>query len=351
MRGLTSITRRRAVKLAAASAAAGAFGFAGRAEENILYVNSWGGSMEEAEVPAYFQPFTSKTGIRIRPVSPVSFAKLKAQVQSRHFEWDVSSTGKTDVQAAVHEGLLEPIDFSIVDRSKLAPDMIYGDHSIANMSLAIGLVYRKDRFPNGGPQSWADFWDVKQFPGTRSLYTRSYTNLSFALLADGVPIDKLYPLDLDRAFRKMDEIKPHIKVWWQQGSQSQQLIRDGEVDMICMWNARAQELIDQGLPLEIVWNQAENAMGTWFVPKGTPRAKWAWEFINLAVQPDHQAAFCNRLPYGPSNPRAFEFISPENARKMPTWPPHLRESFSPDDAWLATRMTGLRERWAQWMVS
>ena len=139
MRGLTSITRRRAVKLAAASAAAGAFGFAGRAEENILYVNSWGGSMEEAEVPAYFQPFTSKTGIRIRPVSPVSFAKLKAQVQSRHFEWDVSSTGKTDVQAAVHEGLLEPIDFSIVDRSKLAPDMIYGDHSIANMSLAIGL--------------------------------------------------------------------------------------------------------------------------------------------------------------------------------------------------------------------
>jgi hypothetical protein len=127
MRGLTSITRRRAVKLAAASAAAGAFGFAGRAEENILYVNSWGGSMEEAEVPAYFQPFTSKTGIRIRPVSPVSFAKLKAQVQSRHFEWDVSSTGKTDVQAAVHEGLLEPIDFSIVDRSKLAPDMIYGD--------------------------------------------------------------------------------------------------------------------------------------------------------------------------------------------------------------------------------
>jgi putative spermidine/putrescine transport system substrate-binding protein len=307
--------------------------------------------MEEAEVPAYFQPFTSKTGTRIRPVSPVSFAKLKAQVQSRHFEWDVSSTGKTDVQAAVHEGLLEPIDFSIVDRSKLAPDMIYGDHSIANMSLAIGLVYRKDRFPNGGPQSWADFWDVKQFPGTRSLYTRSYTNLSFALLADGVPIDKLYPLDLDRAFRKMDEIKPHIKVWWQQGSQSQQLIRDGEVDMICMWNARAQELIDQGLPLEIVWNQAENAMGTWFVPKGTPRAKWAWEFINLAVQPDHQAAFCNRLPYGPSNPRAFEFISPENARKMPTWPPHLRESFSPDDAWLATRMTGLRERWAQWMVS
>src|SRR5437762_7330213 len=99
--------------------------------------------------------------------------------------------------------------------------------------------------------------------------------VQFALVADGVPVDKVFPLDIDRAFRKLDQIKPHIKVWWTQGSQSQQLIRDGEVDMIAMWNARAQEMIDRGERFEIVWEGAENYGGYWFVPKGTPRAKLA----------------------------------------------------------------------------
>ena len=66
--------------------------------------------------------------------------------------------------------------------------------------------------------------------------------LQFALVADGVPLDKVFPIDVDRAFKKLEQIKPHIKVWWTQGNQSQQLMRDGEVDMMVMWNARASEL-------------------------------------------------------------------------------------------------------------
>jgi putative spermidine/putrescine transport system substrate-binding protein len=57
-----------------------------------------------------------------------------------------------------------------------------------------------------------------------------------------VPPDKLYPMDIEPAFKKLDQIKPHIKVWWTQGNQSQQLIRDGEIDMMSIWNARASEL-------------------------------------------------------------------------------------------------------------
>ena len=320
-------------------------------QEKVLYVNTFGGSMEEAELGAYYQPFTAKTGVTVRPVSPMSFAKLKAQVQSQNYEWDVSSTGIVEVRQAMLEGLLEPIDFSVVDRERVPPELFFGDYGIANMSLATCLVYRKDRYPNGAPKSWVDFWDVKQFPGARSLYDRAHTALAFALIADGVALDKVYPLDVERGFHKLDEIKPYIKVWWKEGSQSQQLIRDGEVDMIGMWNARVQELIDNGAPLEIVWNGAENVMGTWFVPKGTPRAKLAWQFIALAVEPERQAVYCNRLPYGPSNPKAFDFIAPDKARKMPTWPQHLKESFSPDAVWLAPKLAKLRERWAQWMVS
>jgi putative spermidine/putrescine transport system substrate-binding protein len=136
-----------------------------------------------------------------------------------------------------------------VSKNHLGPNQIYLQ-GVGNVALATGLAYRKDKFPGGGPKSWADFWDVKRFPGNRSLYNRSFTAMSYALLADGVAPDKLYPMDMDRAFRKLGEIKPHIKVWWTQANQSQQLIRDGEVDMIAMWNARANELAEQGVPLE-----------------------------------------------------------------------------------------------------
>ena len=36
-------------------------------------------------------------------------------------------------------------------------------------------------------------------------------------MADGVAPDKLYPLDVDRAFKKLEEIKPNITVWWTSG--------------------------------------------------------------------------------------------------------------------------------------
>jgi putative spermidine/putrescine transport system substrate-binding protein len=320
------------------------------AEERTLYVNTWGGSWTEAEQLAFYRPFTEKTGIRIKTVEPVSFAKLKAQVQSGNYEWDASNAGVVEYSQAVRENLLEPTDFSIVQKDALPPEVI-GTHGVGGVVLATTLVYRKDRFPTSGPQSWVDFWDVKKFPGNRSLYDRSFDNLAFALLADGVPKDKLFPFDLDRAFRKLNEIKPHIKVWWTQGSQSQQLLKDGEVDMIAMWNARAQEMIDRGDPFQIVWNQAENYKGYWFVPRGTPRAKLAWQFLNFVATAKPQADFCNRLPYGPTNPKAFDYISAETRAKMPTSPEHRELTFEPDAAWLAPVLPAIKERWTQWMTS
>jgi putative spermidine/putrescine transport system substrate-binding protein len=320
------------------------------AAENAVYVNTWGGSWTAAEDTAFYKPFTAKTGIAVKTVAPMSYAKIKAIVQSGNYEWDVSGGTNVESKEAQQLGLLEPIDYSVLHRENIPQGNIVGDQ-IAGVALSTCLVYRKDKFPNGGPQSWADFWDVKRFPGARCLYNRPYTVLTYALLADGVPPDKIYPMDLDRAFRKLDQIKPHINVWWTQATQSQQLIEDGEVDMIGMWNARAQELIDRGVPLQIVWNGNENSMAYKFVLKGTPRAKQAWQFMEFIAQPEPQAKFCTLMSYGPSNPKAFELISPEAAKRMPTNPEYQKIGVSPNGDWLAPRMAELRERFAQWLES
>jgi len=315
-----------------------------------LYVNSYGGVWETAWRKAFFEPFTAQTGIEIKVVPGVSFAKLKAQVQSRKFEWDVATVGDVEFAQAAFEGLLEKLDRSAAKADKLPPEIVH-DYGIANYSLGTNIVYRKDKFPNGGPQSWADFWDVKRFPGPRCMYDRSFTCLAFALIADGVPFDKLYPMDLDRAFRKMSEIRPHIKVWWREGSQSQQLIRDGEVDMIAMWSARAVDLIEEKVPLEIVWNGAEIYNGNIFVPKGNPNATMAWEFCGFVGQAKPQADLAMLLPYGPVNPAAAALMTEARLRQTPAWPGNEKVAFRHDTAWLASRLPQIRERWTQWLTT
>jgi putative spermidine/putrescine transport system substrate-binding protein len=345
------ISRRRILTLGGGSAIAAPFILrSAHAQARTVYVNSYGGVWETAWKKAFFDPFTAQTGIQIKPVPGVSFAKLKAQVQTKNYDWNVINLGDVEYGQAVLEGLLDKVDRSAAKADRLPPQIVR-EFGITSYSLGTNLVYRKDKFPNGGPQSWADFWDVKRFPGPRCLFDRSFTCLAFALLADGVPADKLYPMDVDRAFRKMDEIKPHIKVWWKQGSQSQQLIRDGEVDMIAMWSARAVDLIQDKVPVELVWNGAEIYNANLLVPKGDPNAKAAWEFCGFVAQARPQANFANILPYGPANPGARALMTEAKLRLTPAWPEHEKVGFQHDAAWIAPRLAKIRERWTQWLTT
>jgi putative spermidine/putrescine transport system substrate-binding protein len=320
------------------------------AQTRTIYVNTWGGSWTAAEEAAFFKPFTEQTGVRVRTVAPVSYAKLKAQVQSANYEWDITSITQADLLRAEREGLVEPVDWTVVKKEKLFPDAVYAN-GLAYCALGTNLAYRKDKFPQGGPKSWADFWDVKKFPGNRSMFNNAVRTVQFALVADGVPVDKVFPLDVDRAFRKLDQIKPHVKVWWTQGNQSQQLLRDGEVDMIVMWNARASELQQQGHPVELLWPGATITTTMWGVARGAPNRKPAWEFLQFAVQPKPQADFANKLYYGPTNPEAFKYISSEVSRQLPTYPENVKVTIKPDTVAEADQTAKIQERFTQWLAS
>jgi putative spermidine/putrescine transport system substrate-binding protein len=344
------MSRRDVLTLGSGAALAAPFVRAADAQTRTVYVNSYGGVWETSWKKAFFEPFTAQTKIQVKTVPGVSFAKLKAQVQTRNFEWDVANLGDVEYAQAVLEGLLEKVDRTAAKADELPPEIVR-EYAITSYSLGTNIVYRKDKFANGGPQSWADFWDVKKFPGPRCMYDRSFSCLAFALLADGVPPDKLYPMDLDRAFHKMSELKPHIKVWWREGTQSQQLIRDGEVDMMSIWNGRANELAQQGVPVELVWNGAVRSTSTWCVLKSAPNRALAWELIKFASQPKPQAEFNKRLYYGPIEPAAFDFIPPEIAVQLPTHRDNLAVSVREDDEWEADRIVAIEERFRQWLTS
>ena len=78
--------------------------------------------------------------------------------------------------------------------------------------------YRPDMLDTA-PATFADFFDADKFPGKRGAYNWVMGGLlEMALIADGVALEDLYPLDTDRAYKKIDTIKDDI-VWWDTGAQ------------------------------------------------------------------------------------------------------------------------------------
>lgn len=344
-----ALTRRHLLATAGAGLLAMPFVQRARAAEAI-YINTWGGPWEEAARAILFDPFTKETGIEIKTIAPVSFAKLAAQVRTGVYEFDVTTLGVAELGRANHANLIDKYDESKIPASSLWPGAVtlngVNSHAFANI-----IAYRKDKFPNGGPKNWAEFWDTAKFPGSRCLQNYPARVLAFALMADGVEPSKLFPYDLDRAFRSLDKIKKDIRVWWSQSPQSQQLLRDGEVELIGMWNTSAQQMIDQKVPIELTYNQAVIDVATWVVAKGSPRTKNAWRFIEFAVQPERLAQFAQRNNYGPMNPGSFKVLPPEVIARMPTSPENLPKAVILDAEKLAPQFDIMAKRFEQWLSS
>jgi putative spermidine/putrescine transport system substrate-binding protein len=158
-------------------------------------------------------------------------------------------------------------------------------------------------------------------------------------------------LDVDRALAKMSSIAPHVAVWWTTGAQQVQLMGTGEVDLIMGWNARLQSAVDQGAPFAIEWNQGMYQAEGWVIPRGAVHRAAALRFIGFALRPDRQAAFTQRLAYGPVNRAALELLPQARAALLPTYQPNLERMFAVDARWVAERVDELQNRWTSWKVA
>ena len=158
------------------------------------------------------------------------------------------------------------------------------------------------------PKTWADLFDTTKFPGKRTFYKWSAPGvIEAALLADGVAPANLYPLDLDRAFKKLDTIKADI-IWWSSGAQSQQLLASAEAPFGSFWNGRLTALAADGMPVETSWDQNITAADSLVVPKGAQNKAKAMKFIALRDQPKGSGRDGRRTGYAPIN---LEFAGPD----------------------------------------
>jgi mannopine transport system substrate-binding protein len=331
-----------------------------KAGETEVVIAGGTGAYGELVKASFYDPFTAATGIKVINAGGSygeKLAKLKAMAAVSRMEWDIASLSVDSLTPELASLLRDLGDCSALPQ--VIANGVSGSCVRYGALFDVGggvMAYSREAFPDGKPQpkSWADFWNVTDFPGPRSLPSigTPWWVLVAALLADGVPPGKVFPLDLDWAFRKLDAIKPHITVWWRSGDQSQQMFRSKEVVMAMMFSGRATRLrLQESLPINIEWNGAILDAAFWGVMKEAPRPNAAMALINYVYgNADHSAQFSAASFGAMPHKGAGALIPPDIYKVLATNPSNWPGVVAMDRDWLVANQQAVIQRFTEWLA-
>jgi putative spermidine/putrescine transport system substrate-binding protein len=320
----------------------------GGGDSGSLTFMSGGGAYLDALQKAFLTPFTETTGIEVHSDPTLSYAKVKTMVDAGNVTIDVTpAEGYWEVQECGE--LLLPLNRDIVDISELNPDLIQSDCGAPLLTYSTAIYYNTTTYSGETPTGCADFFDTVRFPGKRAVRESGLPNplVECALIADGVARDKLYPLDLDRAFAKIETIKEDL-VFWATGADSEQLMSSGEVAMIHAWNGRAYAAItEQDAKFAPAYGEAFLIYDTLVVPKGVADPDQAMQLIEFMLDPERQATLTSLIPYSPANLKADLSDLPGPLQEfLPETNPKVEQgTIVQDQRWWAEHADDATQRW------
>lgn len=345
-----TVSRRTVLKTAGALAGVALTGWPAfsRAQSSGITVTCWGGVYESAVRTCFAEPFSKETGIAVNLVNSADLTRMKVQVDSKNVSWDVFDSVGPQIMSGSRQGMWETIDTSIVNTSGVIQKT--GADHVGTYFYAGGLGFDPKRHPEGKhPTTFAEFWDVKAFPGRRGLRSRISENLEMALLADGVAPDKLYPLDIERGFKALDRIKPAIRKWIETTPETVSLIASNEIDFTYTYLSRVLPAQRAGTSIEMSMKQTLNSLEYLAVPKYGKNTKAAMQYVAFCLRPDRQAAFCESVEFSPNVASAMDSVSAAAKSRMP----NMKDpnSIVVDDAWWGENYDKLQRRFTEWMLT
>ena len=357
-RTILNPSRRNALRVAtvglAAIGAPAVLSFA-RAQSKRIVVRDDGGVYTTAYGACFYRPFTEKTGIEVIGVQANAepIAQIRSMVETKNYTWDMAKISQPAILLLTQGDkiYLEKHGLENDPNVMSIPAAFMSPYGVATNVYSTVLAYRTDAFKGRkAPASWADFWNVKDFPGRRSLRKHPFDTIEESLMASGVPTSSLYPLNVDQAFANLDKISPNIDVWWNSGAQVTQMLTSGEVDMIATWVSRPQNAMIDGAPVAISWNQNLWGVDNWSILAGTPNADACREFIKFASDPKRMAQQTEYYPAGVTQPEAFKYIKPEIAKNCPTYPDNIKNGVQINAKYWLENQAAVTERFNSWIL-
>ncbi|WP_158744290.1 extracellular solute-binding protein [Acidisphaera sp. L21] len=320
-----------------------------------LMVVGRGGSLQQAQEDAYFRPFTAATKI---PLSLRSWhgglAPLRDKTEQGSADWDLVQVNAAELLVGCDEGLFDKLNWAALgNRDKYVPPQAATDCGAGTALTNTVLVWDRDKFQT--TPTWSDFWDVARYPGKRGLRRDARTNLEIALMADGVAPGEVYRVlrtddGVDRAFRKLDQIKPYL-VWWTPDAPAGQVLGAGEV-LFSTADSVSVALANRvaGRHYGVQWTGSLYTIRSWAMMKGTPNAADAAKLLTSMADPIRQANLASTVPVGPVVKGANELLPPDMAAASPTLPANLANALQVDEAFWRDNGDKLRQRFDTWLA-
>ncbi len=322
-------------------------------ESVVLNIASWGGSFQDALDSVVIQPTaqTLKYGARVTAYSG-EYDRLAATIRDGSNTLDLVQVETRFLFQGAAQNLLAPIDWSIVDSTRFVPGAT-NEYGVATIAWSLVLAWNTRRLPDvrDVPSSWQDIFDLERFTGPRCLRRVPEGNLELALLADGVPPDRLYDggLDVERALRKLSTIRGSIS-WWSSGTESEQKLT-ASCSLGALWNGRAMNLrTTAGQPVAMSYVGAIHQYDWWVIPANAPHGQEAMRFLSALGEGYGQEAIARQFGYGPVARRVLATLPEELEAQMPSSPDNARLGVPFNGKWWADNEGMVTERWNRWLL-
>ncbi len=319
-----------------------------------VMVRTPGGAFDDVKRKTVYDPFQETTGIEVVTV-PSTLGKMLAMFKAGQADLDCIDTANDALLQLEEAGALAPINYKAFKYTDAA-DIEKGfalPTQVGSFVYAFVMCYNTSVFPTGKqPKSWAEFWDLKAFPGPRTLASMESgaPNLEFALIADGVAQDKVYPVNINQAFKSLSRIKPAVAKFWDTGALSAQMMADKEAVLGVLWSTRVQAAVDGGAPLAIEWNQNQVLVQSYGIPKGAKNAEAALRFIDYSLSPEVQARWLAAFKAIPVNTKAYPSTNKDLVDPETNTPWTVSKGFVNDIQWWAKNRAKVNAAWSDWVL-
>lgn len=319
-----------------------------------MTVISFGGVSKDVQSEAFYKPFEKVT--RNKVVAGEyngEMGRIKVMVDTDSVNWDVVQVEGPELIRGCDEGMFERLDTAQFGKPS---DFVPGTFSECGAGMLVwsmAMAYNADKL-KVAPTGWTDFWDTQKFPGKRSLRRGAKYTLEAALMADGVAYSDIYKVlstkeGVDRAFRKLDQIKPDIQ-WWEAGAQPMQFLASGDVVMSTAFNGRVFAAQESGANVQIVWKGSIYAIDSWAIPKGSKNKTMAEQFIAFSLRSENQKVHTEKLGYGSINQQTAALLDPVLAARLNTAPSNLEQAMPINSEFWVNHGEELEQRFNAWVA-
>jgi putative spermidine/putrescine transport system substrate-binding protein len=320
-------------------------------EGSTIKVGTYGGFFEE-NFREMYPAFTEEFGVEVESVSQPTSEVWVTQLQQAIAAGgvppaDVSMLSGVGLQRAVNGEILATYKTSDIPTSEnLAEGYVRTDGDdnvtgVGGLSWYITLVSNTDRVKES-PDTWTAFWDPQwenELALLRNAANSFLLEITAASYFDGYDILETQDGVLE-VMRKLQEVKPNVKLWFRDESQGQPAYNEGEVSLGQFYHditLFAASEAGGGAPLRSVF-PTEGAIldsGFWSISKTTEEIGACVTFIDYMCRPEVQQELALTLGTIPSTKRETLDMSDEEYEVVAGPGPEvaLRPKYEMYDKW------------------